>query len=254
MICKNCDASLRSDFSYCPSCGAKVIRNRLTLKNIWQDLSFQVFDLDNTLLKTLKHLFTKPEVVVKSYISGTRKKYMNPISYFAIAVTLSGILFFILRNVYEVQLTQSSFNNTNTPNLDFIFDYQGLMSYLFLPFYSAMTWILFLDKGKLNFTEHLVANSYTTAQTSFMQVLISLPLFGFFNIPYDIFNWIFIFIMIAYMFYVFGRIHQTRFFSTFWRALGYTIFFVVFTAVVGISIVVIMLLTGRLNIEDFAGK
>ena len=32
MICKNCNTSLSADSGFCNSCGAKVIRNRLTLK------------------------------------------------------------------------------------------------------------------------------------------------------------------------------------------------------------------------------
>ena len=254
MVCKNCGASLRSDFGYCPACGAKVIRNRLTIKNIWQDLSFQVFNLDNTFLKTFRHLFSRPEFVIDTYISGTRKKYMNPISYFAIAVTISGILFFVLRNVYEIELIPKNNNNVQGPNMDFIFDYQGLMSYFFLPYYALVTWILYLDKGKMNFTEHLVANSYVTAQTYFIQTLICIPLFGFLDVAYDKVNWFFMVFMIAYQFFVFGRIHKTGFFNTLWRALAYVIFFFIFIFVIGIVILIFMLVFGGASLEDFAPK
>ncbi len=217
-------------------------------------MSFQVFNLDNTFFKTFKHLFSQPETVVESFISGARKKYMNPLSYFAIAVTLSGVLFFVLRNVYDMQLVENNINNSNAPNMDFIFDYQGLMSYLFLPYYALVTWILFIDKRKLNYTEHLVANSYTTAQTSFVQVLIGLPLFGFFDVRYDIFNWVFMFFMIAYQFFVFARLHKTGFFNTVVRALGYLVFFFVFMFIIGIVFLVIMLVFGHASLEDFAPK
>ena len=39
MNCKNCDLPLRTDYSFCSNCGAKVIRNRLTLKNLWYDFT-----------------------------------------------------------------------------------------------------------------------------------------------------------------------------------------------------------------------
>lgn len=254
MVCKNCGSSLRSDFRYCPECGAKVIRNRLTLKNVWQDLSFQVFNLDNTFLKTFRHLFSKPAFVVDSYISGARKKYMNPISYFAIGVTLSGIMFFVLRNIYEIKLVENTFGETKGPDMDFIFDYQGLMSYFFLPYYALVTWVLFLDKAKLNYTEHLVANSYVSAQVFLVQVLISIPLFGLFDVRYDIVNWVFMAFMIAYQFYVFGKIHQTGFFSSLWRALAYVVLFFIFMMVVGVIFLVIMLVFGGVSLEDFAPK
>ena len=254
MNCKTCENSLRSDFRYCPNCGAKIIRNRLTLKNIWQDLSFQVFNLDNTLFKTFRSLFSQPEVVIESFISGARRKFMNPVSYFAIAITLSGLLFYIMRNLYNVNLTQSSFSDANTPNMDFIFDYQGLISYLIVPVYALMTRILFFNSKKLNYTEHLVANAYTTAQTSFVQVIICLPLFGFFEIRYDIFNWFFLLAAIIYQFYVFKRIFQIGLGSTILRALGYMFMMLFVFIALGILIGLIAVFTGSIDIEQFAPK
>ncbi len=255
MDCKNCGASLRSDFDYCPSCGAKVIRNRLTLRNIGQDLSFQVFNLDNTFFKTFRHLFSKPETVLNSYISGTRKRYMNPISYFAIAITLSGILFFVLRNIYEVNLTSNSFSEKQAPtNMDFIFDYQGLLSYLIMPIYALMSWLLFIDIKKLNYTEHLVANAYIIGQTSFVQVMVCLPLFGLFDIQYDVFNWVFLILVVIYQFYVLGCVHQTKFWSTFFRGLAYLFLFVFVMLGIGIIVLLLSVLFGAVSLQDFAPK
>ncbi|MFD2585949.1 DUF3667 domain-containing protein [Croceitalea marina] len=245
---------MRSDFSYCPSCGGKVIRNRLTLKNIWEDLKFQVFDLDNTLLKTFKHLFTKPEVVVESYISGARKKYMNPVSFFAIAITLSGVLFFVLRDIYELDITKSSFSNADSPNMDFVFDYQAILSYLNVPIYAVLTWLLFLDKNKLNYTEHLVTNAYTTGQASFVQVALGLILFSIFDLQFETFNWFFLLGSIIYQFYVFKRIHKTGIASTILRAFAY--FFMMLIVFIGIGILVVLIgfISGNLSLEDFRPK
>ena len=254
MQCKTCGNSLRSDFSYCPACGAKIVKNRLTLKNIWQDLSFQVFNLDNTLIKTFRHMFSQPDVVIHSFISGARKKYMNPVSYFAIAITLSGLLLYVLRNWYDVRLTESSANPENTPNLDFIFDYQGLMSYLMMPIYALMTWIIFLDKRTLNFSEHLVANAYTTAQVSFVQVMICLPLFGFFDLNYQTFTWFFLLFSVSFQFYAFKRLFAIGWGSTLLRALGYLIMFAIIFMGIGILIAILAFATGKLNPEDFVPK
>lgn len=254
MNCKNCEANLRSDFGYCPSCGGKVIRNRLTLKNVFQDVSFQIFNLDNTFLKTFRHLFSQPADVVNSYIAGTRKRYMNPISYFAIAVTLSGIMFFVLRNLYQLNLTDSSFTDKQPTNMEFVFDYQGLLSYLIMPIYALITWLLFIDQKKLNYTEHLVTNAYITGQTSFVQVLICIPLFGFFDIKYDIFNWAYLLVIVIYQFYVLQKIHETKFLSTFFRGLVYLFFLVIVMLAMGALIVTLMLITGQMTLEDFRPK
>lgn len=252
MTCKNCEENLRSDFSYCPSCGAKVVRNRLTLKNVWEDISFQVFNLDNTLFKTIKHLFTQPEEVINSYVSGARKRYMNPISFFAIGVTLSGIMFYILRNIYDVNLTETSFAPQETPSLDFVFDYQGVMSYLVMPFYALLTWVLFLDKKIYNYTEHLVANAYIVGQVTFVQFLICIPLFGFFDVSYEPVNGLILLFMVAYQFYVLKKIHQINFFESLIRALAYFVMLIILMIGIGIFIAIIGFTTGALKLEDFA--
>ena len=254
MNCKTCDASLRSDFSYCPSCGAKVVKNRLTLKNVWEDICFQVFDLDNTLLKTFRHLFSKPDEVINSYISGARKKYMNPISYFAIAITLSGIMFFILKDILDVNLTESSFSNENTPNMDFVFDYQGLLSYLIMPVYALMSWLLFLDKKILNYTEHIVTLAYTTGQASFVQVLVAIPLFSLVDFKYDVFNWLYLVFSTGYLFYVFKKIHKISLGSIVLRGLGYLFLTLVVIIGIGILMVLLGLIIGVINFEDFRPK
>ena len=254
MNCKTCNSSLRSDFRFCPHCGAKVIRNRLTLKNIWQDVSVHVFDLDNTFLKTFRHLFHKPDVVINSFISGVRKKYMNPIGYFAIAITSSGILFYILRNWYGVDFTGNDLNQEVSTKMDFIFDFQGILSYLFIPVYAAMTWLLFLDTKKLNYTEHLIANTYTTAQTYLVQFLICLPLFSFFEITYQDLNWWILLLSTIYQFYAFQKLHHVSNISAILRALGYLMMFSLFLMGIGILFVVIGKLTGNVEWEDIRPK
>jgi hypothetical protein len=257
MKCANCESSLRSDFGYCPTCGAKVSRNRLTMKNVWEDVSFQVFNLDNTLIKTFRHLFSQPQNVINSYVDGIRKRYMNPISYFAIGVTLSGIMFYILRNVYHVSLTENSFSKASSEvsaNMDFVFDYQGIMSYLIIPFYALFTWLLFMDKKKLNYTEHLVANAYIFGQISMLQIMVSLPLFGLFDIRYDVFNWFFLMGSVIYQFFVFKKIYKLGISGTILRAMAYLIMIFILMMGIGILFAIIGFLTGKLSLEDFAPK
>lgn len=91
MNCKNCNTSLtlESDFYNC--CGAKVIRNRLTIKNLFEHLIETYLNYDNKFLQTFIGLIKCPENVIGSYVFGVRKKYINPLSFLAISLTLSGI-------------------------------------------------------------------------------------------------------------------------------------------------------------------
>ncbi len=96
MDCKNCHTNLKDTDDFCNTCGAKVVRNRLTIRNLFAHFSEQFLNYDNKFLQTFIHLFTKPEAVIGCYINGTRKKYVNVISYFAIAITISGLQMYIL--------------------------------------------------------------------------------------------------------------------------------------------------------------
>ena len=60
------------------------------------------FSVDNKLLKTFLHLFSKPEAVIVGFIEGTRKKYINVVQYFAIALTLIGLQVFLMEKVFNL--------------------------------------------------------------------------------------------------------------------------------------------------------
>lgn len=84
--CKNCQTLLVDESDFCYQCGAKIIRNRLTLKNLFTHLVETFFSYDNAFLRTVN-----PNDVIDSYVSGVRKKYIAPLAFFAIAITFSGL-------------------------------------------------------------------------------------------------------------------------------------------------------------------
>lgn len=204
MECKNCNLPLRSDYSFCFNCGAKIIRNRLTLKNLWHDITERYFNIDNTFLKTFLHLFTKPEVVIGAFIKGTRKKYINPIGYYAIAVSLSGLLFFLIQDFFFDQLSMEwlapGSGDQGKSTFETTIKYQSILSIVSIPIYALLSKIMFLRNKKLNFTEHIITNLYLFAQysiTSFPVLLLSLML-GFNYIIATYIGLLFYFIYTAY--------------------------------------------------------
>lgn len=206
MICKNCKLVLAKNQNYCNKCGAKVIRNRLTMRNLWDDFANHFLNYDNTFLKTFIKLFTKPEEVINSYIHGTRKKYINVISYFTIAITLSGLSMFVIQKFgLDLQSMikypegpsgdmQREFNN----NLfSFISDYQALVMMLYIPIYALFAKVVFWNKKTFNYTELLVIFLYLQSQVSIVMALVSficVPI----GIPFEIFGVILVPVQILY--------------------------------------------------------
>jgi len=169
MKCKNCELPLQNDYSFCSNCGAKIIRNRLTLKNLWFDITERYFNIDNTFFKTLWHLIIKPEIVIDGYISGVRKKYLNPISYLGIAITLSGFIVFLMKKKSHLINFDVFDMGVNTDYgqsiIDFTTDYQAILFIIYIPMMAAASWLAY-EKKKYNFTERLLVFMYTLAQYS----------------------------------------------------------------------------------------
>lgn len=178
--CKNCKATLSDDSDYCNKCGARVIRNRLTFGNLFSHFSEEFLNYDNKLLQTIIALFTKPEDVIRSYISGTRKKYVNVINYYAIAITIGGLQFFILQKFFPEAMDMSTISvkgteESNNAVLEFMKEYSSIAMMLNVPIYALMSKLAFIGEKKYryNYTEHLVIFMYLLAQTSFMGFLVT---------------------------------------------------------------------------------
>ena len=176
MECKNCGYESEGEFDYCSQCGAKVIRNRLTTYNLWRDIIHRYFDIDNTFLRTFVHLITKPEVVIDGYIHGLRKKYINPISYFAFALTLTGLQVFLIRkffpNAYDMSaMTVSGQEEFASTMLASIQEYSSLITMLMIPVYALMARIVFFNVKKYNYTELVVVFLYFGAEIGLISFL-----------------------------------------------------------------------------------
>ncbi|PQV46907.1 uncharacterized protein DUF3667 [Jejuia pallidilutea] len=185
MNCKNCNTKLVSDSAFCHKCGAKSIEKRLTLKNLIQHLGETFFNYDNKLLKTIVCLCKAPEEVIDSYVKGVRKRYINPISFFGISLTLTGFSIFIIKKFYKNALDASQLFDTSTmysnkvsedimaSSADFSLEYSSLIYASMIPLFALISWILFLNK-RYNFTEHLVSYMYSMSLYSITSVTLGL--------------------------------------------------------------------------------
>lgn len=226
MRCKNCGTEYDDHHNFCPNCGARNIRNRLTPDVLAKQANEEFFSVDNKLLRTFIALFTKPEDVIVGYIKGTRKKYLNVIQYFAFSLTLAGIQVFIMTtffkealeiNLYEGMEDLPGQENNPFKNLDFEFfnNYQGLIYILGVPISAFSTWIVYylLGNRRFNFTEHLVLNLYYSAQVIIVTAIVSifLLMFGF---NYFVVSTIVTIPLFGYLFYILLRVFKESFADT----------------------------------------
>ncbi|MFY0630697.1 MAG: DUF3667 domain-containing protein [Flavobacteriaceae bacterium] len=187
MECKNCSSTLRDQDGFCSYCGSRVIGERISFKFLLKEILDKVINVDNRFLKTLFHLFTKPDKVINGYIHGVRKRYFNPFSYLLISITLSGISLYFLKDTAIESMT----NINSTPNnpfsdpefaenyMNFIFDYQAILTALAIPFYGIMSWLVFYNKKMYNFFEHCIIYIYTSAQYSIVNFFFAISVYFF---------------------------------------------------------------------------
>ncbi|MFK7782249.1 DUF3667 domain-containing protein [Psychroserpens sp.] len=178
MNCKNCHTELSEHSQFCNSCGGKVIRNRLTFRNLFEHVSETFFNYDNKLLRTIIDLIKQPEVVIGGYISGVRKRYVNPISFFGLTLTLVGLEWLVLRRFFPEQLNLSSLavggNESMLENVfSFAQDYSSIIMMLSVPIYAIISRIVFFDNKKYNYVEHIIAFTYMMAILSLFGAVIN---------------------------------------------------------------------------------
>ncbi len=238
MNCKNCNDLINEKDNYCASCGGKVIRNRLTIKNLLEHFSEQFLNYDNKFLQTFIHLFTKPEVVIDGYINGTRKKYVDAISYFAIAITLSGLQLFILNKFFPGVMDFSAISRKETEEfnrqtMSFLQEYQSIVMMFYIPLYALMSKITFLKIKKYNYTEHLVIFMYIQAQISIISLFYTVGLL-ILGVPFIVLSYLIIPLMIVYSAFCLKRLYGLNFQEIILRTLIFLIILGVFMVILTI--------------------
>lgn len=251
MNCKNCHILLEEHDDYCSSCGGKVIRKRLTVKNLLAHFTETFFNYDNTLLKTFITLFKNPEEVIGSYINGTRKKYVNVISYFAIAITVSGFQLLIVNKYYpeifdfsyESMKGQADFQKQWMATLQ---EYQSIVMMLYVPIYAFIARIVFFNLKKYNFTELLVVFMYIQAQISIASALLVLGL-ALVGLSSNIIGMAMVPLMILYATYCLKRLYKLSLIDIIVRTLLFLVVLGIVFTIITILMIGIMFLNGDMQ-------
>lgn len=260
MRCKNCNSTLRTDYSFCPDCGAKVIRNRITAKSLFHDFFERYFNLDNTFFKTLWHMIIRPQDVCGGYISGLRKKYLNPVSMLAIALTISGFILFLMKKVAwesidfsNISYAKTSANNGTEKIMSSTMEYGSLIFFFYIPIIAFASYLAF-NKKNYNYPEHIVASIYSLTTFSIITVLYAVPLLLFNPQMYINTALIYILFTMVYCMYVAYKNSKDSIKSLFWRVPLFL--FIVLIGYFGVSLLslVLLFITGDISIQDFVPK
>lgn len=283
MNCKNCATELENDAQFCNYCGAKVIKERITLRELVSLFINDIFGVDSRFFRTLKEMTIHPDRVLNEYLSGVRKRYVNPFAFMAVAVGISLIVFkyyeqdFIdfnsefnkesieqlkvdanidlsqFKNLSQEEFKKKELKKSMAQNqlkfmdgyMDYMLNYYNIMMFLFLPFYAMLSkWTY---RKTHNYGEHIIMNTYIIGLTTFG----SLIFFGLaLLINSKIYSFSFLFTILYYLFAL-GKLYK----HSFWKhilkllrfALGLLIIFVIII-LISIGVGIVLGATGMVNI------
>jgi len=166
---------------FCSQCGAPKKVIRLSVKSVFQDFFERYFSFDNKFLLTSLTLFKNPELVVNGYISGLRIRFVNPITFVIIAVTLSGIQIYLINNGFiEFDIEIKAEQGVKIPFvmkdfIQWIFDHQSLIMFSSMPILALMSKLVFFKRKEFNFAEHNLIYLYTYSFCTILSLVFVLP-------------------------------------------------------------------------------
>ncbi len=254
MECKKCQYPIAHTDVYCSQCGARVIHSRLSFSSLWSDFKDRYLDYDNTLFTTFTQLFTKPEQVLNGYLSGVRKRYMNPLSYLGIALTLSGISLIVMREV-TAKIDWDVFEQGVNPELTAkltgaLYDFSSFIFVLFIPVFALAGW-LSMNKKNYLISEFMVIFIYVLAHWSialFLPVIVILltePAYYMqLSIPM-------MFLMLGYAVYCLQRVHRFPATQLALRAGVFCLLSVIGYMGIVVFFYLLLFATGTLSMQDF---
>ena len=269
MKCKNCHSEISESSEYCPNCGAKIVRNRITLKTLFNDFLNNYVGWDNKFFKTLINLIIKPHIVVSEYLDGVRKRYVAPLVFVAFGAALSMILFNSYSEVYletsqnvnnlqfefimemsgidiendEVYAKEYEKMNKNTEESQkMILKYFNIFTFLLLPFYALISFLVFGWK-KITYGEHLVINCYIQGLSFFFTI--SLFIIGLFTSPKILYFTLLI--NIFYYLFVYGKLLKLSFLNIILKILKFMLVILGFFLIIIISGIIVGILIAILS-------
>ncbi|MEM7486211.1 MAG: DUF3667 domain-containing protein [Bacteroidota bacterium] len=225
------------------------------MKQLSHDITDRYFNLDNTFLKTFLHLFTQPEIVIEGYINGIRRKYLNPISYLGIALTLSGFIVFLIKKSPE-SLNFDIFNTgvqsvAQDKMFEFTFDYQAILFILYIPMMAIASWLCFEEK-KYNLSERIIVFMYVLAHFSVFVFLPSIVLLIIYPQFYSLSSFAFLLFMFGYSGYVIKRISKEKGLVFIAKSILFYILFGIMLIGLSSLIPIFLFITGEVSLQDFA--
>jgi hypothetical protein len=172
--CPNCGTERAG--AYCHGCGQRFLKGRLTARELGWLFAERFLDWEEGVWRTFLKMASAPGVVVRDYLGGRRKTYLNPFSYLLFCVALYAVGQFAMRRIAglsglpgleDVQRWGVAANNVE--------DQFSLVAYGTVAAVTvlALTMRLMFDGRLLNTVEAVVTTIYTAGNVFLLTLGVS---------------------------------------------------------------------------------
>ncbi|MBC7848295.1 MAG: DUF3667 domain-containing protein [Chitinophagaceae bacterium] len=188
--CLNCGTGLEFNQQFCSHCGQRADTHRLTIRHFFHEFFHAFTHADKGIFHLLADLATKPGVVARNYLTGKRKSYFNPFTFFLIMMgifVISNKMFrtertdavvpkeiLAIPNIQQREGAIAMFERGNRVS-NFMKNNGNVVSMIAIPLMAFVFWIFFRRKN-FNYAEHLTANLMFTAFANIVFTLLIFPL------------------------------------------------------------------------------
>ena len=175
LTCPNCGA--KREGPYCHECGQRYMKARLTAWELWWIFADRFLDWEEGVWRTFLKMATAPGVVIRHYLSGRRKTYLNPFSYVLFCAALYALGQFVMRRaaglsaapgIQEMQAWGSALNNVE--------DQFSLIAYgtVLVVALVAIAMQIMFDRQLLSAMEAVVTALYASGNVFVLSLLVSI--------------------------------------------------------------------------------
>jgi hypothetical protein len=212
ITCKNCSKSFEGN--YCPECGQSAKIHRINAAYFLHDIPHSVLHVDKGLPYTFVQLIKRSGPTLKEFLEGKRVNHYRPFAYVIILSAISSLL--AHWNGVLIQYLHHQKTGALIPlSESFFIKYQSIFIFLMIPIVTLCTWLIF-HRHKLNFWEHVLVNTYLSAQLNVIVILtqvvalIKYLITGSSVYPYTIFMVVFMSAFMTYYATTFSTLMRGR--------------------------------------------
>lgn len=176
--CLHCKQELIGPF--CHHCGQSASTHRFSFKSVFtQDFLHHLKSTDRSYFSTLKALFIHPGRSVRSYVEGHRLKLINYFSFIVIVILIDSFLR-SLSSIHMDDLVNDQKESVSSLE-NFRAQHPKIMIMSMIPLRAAFSY-LFFKRAKLNYSEHIVLNTYLTSATLIISTVFTIVSIFYTNI------------------------------------------------------------------------